>query len=174
MGGGESSASAIIGLPLKACPNSYWALGNIEPESTQPSPNAEENQVALETLSQFFEFLHDGQYEQAAELYSGSYEMLLDANPNLDPEDHAALLKNGCEINGLQCLRLYEAVLQEQSVPNEFHFLVEFENDDGTRFVRGPCCGATETEMPSEWQFPFIVKRIDGQFLVMDLPVYVP
>lgn len=45
---------------------------------------------------------------------------------------------------------------------------------DGTLFVQGPCCGATETEEPPQSQFTFTVKKADNRFLVEELPVYVP
>jgi len=51
---------------------------------------------------------------------------------------------------------------------------VEFVWLDGTLFKLGPCCGATEAEMPPVWQFPYTVKKIDGQFKVMEGPVYIP
>lgn len=100
--------------------------------------------------------------------------MLMAWNPRVSPEDHSTLLKSGCEFNGLQCLPARSAVFQERTEAGEFIFVVEFENEDGSLFVRGPCCGADETDMPSERQFLFPVKRIEGQFRVMDLPVYVP
>ncbi|MCI0551542.1 MAG: hypothetical protein L0287_11345, partial [Anaerolineae bacterium] len=54
-------------------------------------------------------------------------------------------------------------------------FQVEFNNADGTLFVRGPCCGANETEMPPVSQFEYRVSMTaPGKFTVMDLPPYVP
>ncbi len=44
----------------------------------------------------------------------------------------------------------------------------------GTLFKLGPCYGATEAEMPPVWQFPYTVKKIDGQYRVMEGPVYLP
>ena len=58
---------------------------------------------------------------------------------------------------------------------DEFTFIVEFNNPDGNLFVRGPCCGTTETEQPPVSKFEFAVqKMMDGQFKVMTPPVYVP
>jgi hypothetical protein len=53
-------------------------------------------------------------------------------------------------------------------------FTVQFEKPDGTLFVRGPCCGATEQEMPSQSDFVFTVVRQGEGFAVQELPVYVP
>jgi hypothetical protein len=132
----------------------------------------EEEELALQTLLTFFDLLHTGEYEQASKLYGGSYEMLMESNPTLHPKDHITLLKHACEINGLMCLRVHDAVLQEQTVPYEFQFIVEFEYDDGTIFVLGPCCGASETDNPPVQQFAYTVKRFNDQFRVMELPIY--
>ena len=134
----------------------------------------DEEKLALKTLLDFFDLLHAGEYEQASHLYGGSYETLMYLNPSIYPKDKEAYFKNGCEINGLQCLRVSEAVLQEPVLPHEFRFIVEFKIDDGTRFVLRPCCGATETEMPPKWQFPYTVKRVGDHFRVMELPLLMP
>ena len=130
---------------------------------------------AGESLSKFFNLLHAGQYQQAAAHYGGSYEILQANNPDLDPNDQAALWKNGCEINGLQCKPIKTIIEQTEISPTEFHFLVEFQHDDGSLFVLGPCCGATEEEMPPVSQFEYtVVLGLDGQYRVLELPVYVP
>ena len=130
---------------------------------------------ARKALITFFEFLHNGQYEEAAKLYAGGYEVLRDWNPLLDPKDHAALLRNGCIYNGLKCLRVKNIVEEKQVSPVEYHFIVEFMNSDGSLFVRGPCCGANATDMPPQSQFAFIVIRdCEGEFVIPCLPVYVP
>jgi hypothetical protein len=94
------------------------------------------------TLARFFDLLNARQYQAAADLYAGDYEVLRDNNPLVGPDDHAALLRNACEINGYQCLKLLRVVSEEQSSPAESHFVVEFINPDGSTFVRGQCCGA--------------------------------
>jgi hypothetical protein len=41
--------------------------------------------------------------------------------------------------------------------------------------VRGQCCGASETDMPSQSQFPYTVRTTcQSTYYVMDMPVYVP
>jgi hypothetical protein len=51
---------------------------------------------------------------------------------------------------------------------------VMFVREDGTRFELGPCCGATEAEMPPVWQFPYTVIKTNDQYRVMEEPVYIP
>ena len=100
--------------------------------------------------------------------------MMASQNPDIDPQNHQALWQNACTINGLQCLLVRTATLKEQK-GDEFIFMVEFNNPDGNLFVRGPCCGATETEQPPVSKFEFTVQKMtDGQFKVMTPPVYVP
>jgi hypothetical protein len=163
--------SLILSLLLAACGRAAPA---ITPSATGGLTADPEQEQAYRTLIAFFDRLHAGDYEQAAELYGGSYETLMYWNPMIPPDDHLALWKNGCEINGLVCLKVQDAILEEGAAPGEFRFILEFENEDGTRFTLGPCCGASETEMPPKWQFPYTVKRVGDQFQVMDLPVYMP
>jgi hypothetical protein len=135
-----------------------------------------DEELALRSLVDFFEHLSARRYDAASQLYGGSYEVLIDNNPTLDPQDHAALLGNACTANGFQCLRVRSARLQDQVISRaEFRFVVEFCTPDGGLFVRGPCCGASKTEMPSQSEFLFaVVQSENGAFRVQDPPVYVP
>jgi hypothetical protein len=136
---------------------------------------SEELKKARNTLTTFFELLHQREYEKAAMIYGGDYQGLRDSNPLLDPQDHVALLTNGCEINGLQCL-LVKRIFDEKAVSSaEYQFTVEFLNQDGSLFVRGPCCGGNATDFPPESQFHYtVIRNCAGEFLVLELPIYVP
>lgn len=132
-------------------------------------------ELARQSLIQFFEYLSDGMYGQAAGLYGGTYEVMISQNDDIEPEDRIALWDRACTVNGAQCLRVRNATLLEQASPTEYVFVVEFERDDGTLFVQGPCCGADETQEPPRSQFPYRVARHqNGAFLVLDMPVYLP
>ena len=125
-------------------------------------------------LIQFFDLLNAKQYAKADLFYGGAYEQLQVFNSAADPEDHAALWSWSCENAGLQCLKVRAATFKNLQ-GDTFVFQVEFNNPDGSLFVRGPCCGADETEMPPVSQFEYrIAQDNDGQFKVMDLPPYVP
>jgi hypothetical protein len=128
---------------------------------------------AQEALVEFLTLLSSGGYEAAVPLYGGEYEHLQVFNPEIEPDDHAALWAWVCDHRLLQCLavRSTEFVRQQGST---FIFLVEFNNADGSLFVRGPCCGADETEMPPQTQFEYRVMQTEGKFLVLDTPPYVP
>ncbi len=138
-----------------------------------PTPTPSEVQGAREALTSYFSLLHAGRYSEATHYYGGTYDILRDWNPDVDEDDYATLFKRGCTSNGLRCLRIRIIAREEEISPTEFGFIVEFINDDGTLFARGPCCG-TEEEEPPQTQFCFTVKKVDDRFLVQEMPVYVP
>lgn len=130
---------------------------------------------ARSALINFHEYLHQGEYDQAAELYGGSYDVLLGYNPTLSEDDKAALLQAACEFNGFICLEILSAELMAGNDGTEIVFKVKFANPDGSEFVLGPCCGASEEEMPPVSTFTaHVLCEDDGSCLVMDLPPYVP
>ena len=140
-----------------------------------PTETLSDDQLALHTLVEFLQNLNDGSYQDAVQSYGGTYETLVYFNPTIPPNDHAALLRNACTINGIHCLQVNTAGLDRQVSDTEFVFKVDFLNPDGTLFVLGPCCGASETESPPQSVFYFTVKKADnGNFIVMDMPPYTP
>jgi hypothetical protein len=94
-------------------------------------------------------------------------------NPDIPAEDVAALWEATCTRQTL-CLWVSRIVEENQVASDTFEFSVEFVWKDGTLFILGPCCGASEAEMPSKWQFKYTVQKIDGEFLIMEGPVYIP
>ncbi len=132
-----------------------------------------DEQATIQALVSYFMLLHTGNYTEAVGYYGGSYEVLQDWNPDVAPSNYALLFERGCTQNGLQCLEVLTATLLEKQ-ESTYTVLVEFANPDGSLFVRGACCGASPTDMPDQWQFTFTVQKIDGQYRVMGLPVYVP
>ena len=148
--------------------------------STQPINTPEPTSLpstageAQQTLIKFFSLLNAKKYAEADVLYGGSFEQLQVFNPDADPSNHAALWAGACEMSGLQCLTIRTATFKNLQ-GDTYVFQVEFNNPDGSLFVLGPCCGANETEMPPVSQFEYKVTRnASGQFVVMDLPPYVP
>ena len=125
-------------------------------------------------LIDFLSLLHNRNYAEAALLYGGEYEALQVFNPQINPEDQVALWAWACDHQLLQCLEVRSATFKELR-GDTYVFQVEFNNPDGSLFVRGPCCGATETEMPSVSQFEFRVSpQAEHKFVVLDTPPYVP
>lgn len=143
-------------------------------------PTGHEGNEYLEPRAQvalvdFYANLNNGEYDQAALLYGGPYDMLQGFNPEIDPADRLSLLRAGCEFNGLMCLPVLDLSFVEVNAQQEYVFEVVFANSDGSQFILGPCCGATEEEMPPISGFPVRVAcQRGGTCLVLDLPPYVP
>jgi hypothetical protein len=155
---------SILGLMGTAC-------------GTAPTPTpstSNELESAREALTSYFSLLHAGRYSEAIKHYGGDYEVLRGWNADVAGDDYATLFERGCTANGLMCLQIGSVVTEEKVSPTESRFMVEFVNDDGTLFMLGPCCGATEEEMPPQSEFTYTVKKVDDKFLVQELPVYVP
>lgn len=139
------------------------------------APGEKETEQPRQTLVAYFDALRQSDYDTVINLYGGSYEGMSDQNPSLDPNDHLALWKNTCEINGNQCMLLVRAMKFKKESRDIYSFVVEFNTPDGTLFALGPCCGGSATDFPPVTQFEYRVKKLkDGKFVVLDLPVYVP
>lgn len=160
----------LSGLLIAVCAGLVAACA-----SATPTPAHEDTAAAHETLSSFLNLLAVGDYAQAAELYGGPLDSMQVWNPEIEASDVGALLAYGCESHLLQCLPVRSVSLAGSEAAGELAFDVEFSLADGTLFVRGPCCGATSTEMPDQSAFAFRVQpRAGGGFVVLDLPPYVP
>lgn len=123
----------------------------------------------------FYDALYQGLFDQAVQYYGGPFEVLEGYNPLIDPKDKANLLQNGCQANGLMCLRILDINLIDENDSHEFVYEVSFANPDGSLFVLGPCCGATKEEMPPVSVFTIsVICEPEGTCLVLDLPPYVP
>jgi hypothetical protein len=162
------SSCLILLISLAGC--------TLSPDTDSPSQTTV-NQVpyAREALIEFFRRLHEGDYQGASELYSGSYEWLREVSPTIPPDDLAQLLAQGCQYNGLVCLEALsaEAILMFRS--DSYLFRVKFQQEDGSLFSLGPCCGEDETSPPSFSSFDFRVERgEDGVWRVNDLPPILP
>ena len=161
------------GLPyllLLAC---GWVLAGCG--APPPTPIAEDGAAAQEALTSFLGLLAGGQYDQAATMYAGPLDSLSSFNPELDPQDAAALIGYACGQRLLQCLPVRSITLAEATAGEDMIFYVEFSLEDGSLFVLGPCCGATSTEMPPVSSFAFRVRSgPTGSYSILDLPPYVP
>jgi hypothetical protein len=144
------------------------------PTWTVTPEGASDLEMARHTLLTFFTLLHEGRYAKTIPLYGGTYDSMRSNNPEIPPDDYAALWEAACTVQRPACLLVANIVEEESVAQDEYKFSVEFIWIDGSLFKLGPCCGATETEMPPVWQFPYTVRRIDGQFKVMEEPVYMP
>lgn len=145
----------------------------IEPTRTPASPSSD-LEAARETLRVYFDALNTGDYDTASDLYGGELDLLAEWNPDVDPATPAMLFEALCS-RQLMCLPVRSIVYANETGERSFQFTLEFSNPDGTLFVLGPCCGASETEMPPVSQFDCTVEKTSkGEYKVGCLPVYVP
>ncbi|MBW6465740.1 MAG: hypothetical protein K0B06_04485 [Brevefilum sp.] len=148
---------------------------NIGPFASEGGQNITHESQAKAALVEFFALLSQGEYEKAVELYGGSYEELEYFNPGMDPDDKSGLLTAACEFNGFICLPVLSLAAIDADLQDILVFEVAYANPDGSRFVLGPCCGATEEEMPPVDVFTVRVNcEEEGVCQVLDLPPYVP
>jgi len=125
---------------------------------------------AQNALRDYLTALHTSNYVRGAELYGGETDLLQTWNPDIQ-NDLPGLFELACSQNGLQCLAP-RSITYRASEVDGYHFWVEFNNNDGTLFQQGPCCG--ETTGPVISMFPFFVEQKSSGFVVMELPPYVP
>jgi hypothetical protein len=123
---------------------------------------------AKDTLINFFDLLYYKKYEEAAEIFTGGYGMIIMWNPDVNPQDHSSLLKTACEYNDFQCsLRVSQVVKEEQISRMEYHFTVEFIKEDESIYERPDNNG----EMVSQFLL-HVVKDCNGKYFVVDWPFY--
>jgi len=140
---------------------------------TNPSVN-NDLRAAKKTLFTYFTLLNEKKYSEATQYHGSGYDYLQEWNPDVNKSNYAQLLERGCTRNGLHCLKISTVLEEKITSPTEFSFKVQFFDDDGTIFKRGPCCGATEEQTPTEYSFDFIVKKINNNYLITSQPVYTP
>lgn len=187
---------AIIISALLAGYGVYYVFGKqpteaIEPQLSQTSSGAEsdllltitpvskikeektagnnELQDSQEVLENFFSYLADGQYEEASALYS--WEKNSDLGNNLQTwsgATNAETLKNYCEALGT-CLEV-KVLTGVKTENNTYRFIVQFIENNGKIFRHPFYPGAAEMTA----DFSFGVEKINGQFKVVDPPLYFP
>lgn len=142
-----------------------------EEATTPDSEKSEEKhyQDPRQALDDFLTYLHEGQYEEAAELYGGDYEMLEEYNPNVNPQNRSELLARYCTINGGMCL---EPKIMDLQTFSEDHFTgtVRFFYSDGDVYKVGPFAG--EEGEPTIFEADYDVIKINDNYKVMQLPPY--
>lgn len=142
------------------------ACGGTAGATPEPVAADEDIDAARAALIAYFDLLSAGRYEEAAAYYGGSYDVLIEYNPETDPQDRAALFEAACTVNGFLCLPVGEVVYASEVSSGEFRFTVTFLNADGSPF------GAFSGADPG--QFDFSVQAVGEQFLVQELPLYLP
>lgn len=151
---------------------------NSTPQTQVEVPTPSNVDMARAALTMFFGSLYRGEYQTAASYYGGSYYGLRSLYPDVDSQDHAALLKSACEGSRYHfyCWKLKDVVEQRQISPGKYVLIVRFEDENGNLLTGGdnrtpvPC-------LPSEdcprSQYVYTVLKVEDDFLVQELPVCV-
>src|SRR5690348_10767908 len=82
-----------------------WSQSALHPPTIEYVPISE-SQQAQGALIKFLGSLYEKDYAQAASAFGGDYTQLRYWNPRINPTDTTSLWKNGCEVNGLNCLEI--------------------------------------------------------------------
>ncbi|OGO13884.1 MAG: hypothetical protein A2Y93_00430 [Chloroflexi bacterium RBG_13_68_17] len=135
--------------------------------------SSDEVPMAEAIVQGYFAALSEGRFDDAAGLYAGDFEELSAINPDVDPQDHALLFERWCTQNGGVCLPILAIVSRDVLDDGSVRFRVQFSNADGSLFEIGPCCGEVDTGQRTN-EFDYVVRRIDGDLRVLQLPPYVP
>jgi hypothetical protein len=159
MSTGKLGAVLAISLALSGC--------GLESSTFTP---LNEN-AARDTLVHWMEQLSRGDYSSVAATYGGDYGALRGWNMSVGRDDHPRLWKNGCTINGLNCLPVKQVVGTTRLSPEVVEFSVLLENKDGTTQVIGPCCGEIA---PPDSVFTFQVERRGNRYFVISIPPLSP
>lgn len=162
--------------PKQTSPDEQQAIGAFAAEiaavaRANASPEAARD-AAQAALDEYLTALNSGDFTLGAKLYGGETEVLEGWNPDIT-NNLPKWLERGCTQNGLQCLPIRAILYRGPDVRGGFQFLVEFTAPDGSLFHQGPCCG-DESEGPFPASFVFSVLKPDENWLVMDLPPYMP
>jgi hypothetical protein len=128
--------------------------------------------AAEQILADYLAALREADYAEASALYGGSYEIMLDHNPAIDPADHAALFEAACTINGAVCNLSLRSVVHVAALGSGiYRFTVELQDPAEALFELWQCCTDTP-DRPPYTQFAFLVEQVDGRYRVMTVPVY--
>jgi hypothetical protein len=133
---------------------------------------ADPAQAARQVLLAYFGALRAGRYAEAARLYGGSYEALVDMNPEIDPQSHAALLEAACTVNGFMCQLEPATLVQVGLAGEDIEYAVELQNADGSPFELE--CPPDVPECATRTEWTYTVRTLDSQYFVLELPVHVP
>jgi hypothetical protein len=155
-----------VSVPFEA--NPIISTPSVIPTASTPSVNNIDD--AKNSLIEYFTLLHEEKFEEAVQYHGSGYEYVKSGNVSNDNRP-ASLLKHWCLYQ--PCLKVSSVVKEQKISPSEFLFTVQFANDDGTIYKKGPCCGASEETMPTQTSFDFTVKKINDRYLVVSQLIYV-
>ena len=160
-------------------PNDCRNVEFVARSAQSASPSANDLGSAERALLAFFDALSQGDYSQAAE-YHWTPNPLASLYPDIDPADAEALLAEACTADErfgchFYCWKVREVVSRTRLSPDEFAFVVQFEDADGNLLVGGDNVTPRACDPPgcTHSEYDYVVKKVAGDFYVNGIPVFV-
>ncbi len=149
-------------------------------ENSEEGPKDQEKEQAQETLLNFFNYVASDDFKNAVKIFypldendKYNWDMITQyRDPEKQNSSKEEELAYYCSAVGT-CLRA-ELLGFGKRAENDYIFTIQFREKDGSKYIFGPCCGATEEDEPSRTQFEYEVKKIDGDYKVVTPPLYRP
>ncbi len=121
--------------------------------------NEKNNEVLPEqVLQSYFDSIANNDFKAVVSLYGGDYDLLQSYNPDISPTDYESLFRNFINHNGGQIVKIEQIHDKKNISDDEFQFDVTF-TQEGEKFRNG-------------LHYTYTVKKINGQWKVMELPPY--
>lgn len=140
-----------------------------------PIVTKDESTAAKTIFIKFFDLISQQKFDEAVPLLSSDFEL----QENLRAYDYnhtgnpAEMLQTYCD--GVPTCLKTRVLKTERTGNYEYTLTVQFINPDGSTYIFGPCCGASEEDMPSTDTFTYVVKKdFEDKMVVMTLPLYRP
>jgi len=146
--------------------NSLTTATQLPKTNEENTLSSNELQTAQTVLENFFTYLANKQYEEAAALYGWGHDD--DPGNNLQAwpgVNNAEALKNYCQSVGT-CFKI-KILTGAKTNDGEYTFMVQFLTDDGKIYEYSPVVDVEATT-----DFNFKVKKINNQFKVINPPLY--
>lgn len=120
-----------------------------------------------EVIRQFAQAIGDRDAERLVEMYGGDYEWLTMFSPESERRNKEKVFENYLKVLGEEKLFFNTFVSGEKISEDEYVYVITFRYEDGQLF-------SVNTVESSQTEFSYTVKKIDGEFKVMEPPPYQP
>ena len=153
---------------ITVSPNSHKLTTPTGTKTGSQNSTESELQTAQTVLENFFTYLANKQYEKAAALYGWGHDDDPGNNLQTWPRvNNAETFKNYCQSVGT-CFKT-KILTGAEIGGDEYKFIVQFLTDEGEIYEH-----PSVLDFETSTDFDFKVKKIDGQFKVINPPLYRP
>lgn len=164
----KTQISPIPKDPIIASPTKSLSVAPSRLSPTSTSPETGDLEEAMKALTDFNEYLSNGQYDKAAELFKWD---------NIeDPEtffgsgyvagNNIQTLTNICK-NPVYCLKFYKILKTKKTADGNYFFTIQYKTKDGQIFVNSAQVAGS---FINNSDFLYTVSKINGKFKVTSPP----